>query len=103
MYLVVEYLDGNELAVIPDNWLDGTKCAVWPPYKSTARIMNAVTQREVPGENWKSLPIRELYRSRKFISFDCSGHPYYVGQLTLHKIYLETLKTPLHCYKTMYR
>ncbi|KAL5015191.1 hypothetical protein ScPMuIL_009461 [Solemya velum] len=63
MFLLVEYTDENELAVIPDTWLDGNSCALWPPYKSSSRVMNAVRQEEHPGANWKSFPIRELYRS----------------------------------------
>lgn len=63
MYLVVEFVQDRELAVIPDDWLDGPGHARWPPYKSTSRIMSAVVQRERPGDAWKSFPVRELYRS----------------------------------------
>ncbi|KAL5022613.1 hypothetical protein ScPMuIL_001768 [Solemya velum] len=66
MYLVVEYTDNNELAIIPENWLDGRSCALWPPYKSSLRINSTVCKNERPNETWKSFPIRELYRSDSY-------------------------------------
>lgn len=69
MYLVVEFTEDNELAVIPEEWRSGLDCAFWPPYKSSTRIMNAVTQNEKPGSSWKVFPMRELYRSGMFYSF----------------------------------
>ncbi|KAL5020205.1 hypothetical protein ScPMuIL_003097 [Solemya velum] len=63
MFLLVEYTDENELAVISDTWLDGNSCALWLPYKSSSRVMNAVRQEEHPGAYWKSFPMRELSRS----------------------------------------
>ena len=72
MYLVVEYADDSLLAVIPDNWLDtaGQGCALWPPYKDSNRVRNAAKNMEVPGDEWKSFPLRRImYKTGKVISF----------------------------------
>ena len=71
MYLVVEYADENALAVIPDNWLDtaGNSCHIWPPYKDANRVRNAARNREVPGDQGKSFPLRKImYKTGKFVS-----------------------------------
>ena len=71
MYFVVEFADENVLAVIPDNWLDtaGNSCVLWPPYKDDKRVMNAARNREVPGDQWKSFPLRKtMYKTGKFVS-----------------------------------
>ena len=66
-YLVVKYIDSHEIVVIPSGWLNGNNCALWPPYKTSARINQAVQQNEVPGENWVAYPVKLLYMSGKFI------------------------------------
>ena len=63
MFFVVEFTDGNDVAVIPQEWLDGTSCAVWPPYDNTNRIRSACIARELPGDKWRSYPIRIMYTS----------------------------------------
>ena len=66
MYLVVEYEDENLLAVIPENWLEGNSCALWPPYKDTKRIRNAAKDMEVPSDHWKSFPLKKvMYKTGK--------------------------------------
>ena len=67
MFLLVEFTDNAELAVIPDNWLDGTSCAVWPPFKSPSRIIKAVINREPSLDSWKAYPIRVLYKHGKYM------------------------------------
>ncbi|KAK2170384.1 hypothetical protein LSH36_3g22062 [Paralvinella palmiformis] len=62
-YLVVKYIDSHEIVVIPSGWLNGNNCALWPPYKTSARINQAVQQNEVPGENWVAYPVKLLYMS----------------------------------------
>ena len=65
MYLLVEFTDNSELAVVPDSWLEGSHCAVWPPYKSSTRLIKAVIHKEPPTESWKAYPIRVLYKNGK--------------------------------------
>ena len=62
MWLVVEFTQERETAVVPDCWTVGN-AAKWPPYKSMLRIMSAVKKKEVPGAEWASYLYRELYRS----------------------------------------
>ena len=62
MWLVVEFTEERDTAVIPDCWTKGGT-AWWPPYKSMTRIMAAVKQKEVPGAAWDSHQYIELYRS----------------------------------------
>jgi hypothetical protein len=69
MYLLVEFTDTKEVAVVPENWLDGTACAVWPTHiRASSKLTSAVMQKMEPGENWPSFPIKELYRSGKYLS-----------------------------------
>lgn len=67
MFLLVEFTESKELAIIPDNWIDsqGRQCALWPPFKNTVKLVRAVITKEPPLESWKSYPIRELYRNGK--------------------------------------
>lgn len=67
MYLLVEFTDHHELAVIPDNWLEGTKCGLWPPYKNPTRVNRAVIQREPATDSWKAYPIRVFYKDGKLL------------------------------------
>ncbi|KAI0229467.1 hypothetical protein LSAT2_020110 [Lamellibrachia satsuma] len=66
MYLVVEFTDHHETAVIPSTWLDGTNCAVWPPFKNTTKITNAAKEKASPGTDWKAYPIKELYKNESY-------------------------------------
>lgn len=61
MYILVEFTDNSEIEVIPENWLDGNNCAVWPPYKTPARLRKAVQNKEDPGDDWSSFPVRVMY------------------------------------------
>ena len=64
MYLLVEFTDSKEVAIIPDNWLDGTSCAVWPSHiRMTSKLTGAVKQKCTPGKNWPAFPIKEMYRN----------------------------------------
>lgn len=65
MYVVVEYTDNNELAVIPDNWLEGTGCAVWPNIKSSKKLNSAIMQYKDPESDWKAYPVRIMYKCGK--------------------------------------
>ena len=67
MYLVVEFTDRHETALIPSTWLDGTSCAVWPPFKNTTKITNAAKEKALPGTDWKAYPIKELYKNGEYI------------------------------------
>ena len=67
-YLVVEYTDNHEIAVIPSGWLDGSNCALWPPYKTSTRINQAVKQNEVAGSSWTAYPIKVMYKSGKLLN-----------------------------------
>lgn len=67
MYILVEFTDNKELAVIPDNWREGTKCGLWPPYKTASRITRAVIQKEPPTDSWTAYPVREMYKNGIYI------------------------------------
>ena len=38
MYMVVEFTLSNEIAVIPNEWLPDSNCALWLPYDSGSKI-----------------------------------------------------------------
>ena len=68
MYILVEFTDEKNVAVIPESWLDGTSCAVWPDtLKGPAKINKAVKNKVQPARSWPAYPIRELYRNGKFL------------------------------------
>ena len=69
MYVLVEFTDSNDIAVIPHNWLEGTSCALWPSHvRMTAKLNLMVRQKAEPGETWPALPIKELYRNGKILN-----------------------------------
>jgi len=57
LYAVVQFLGTDEVEAVPLSWLksndEGTVCS-WPPYPATAttRIMNAISQRIFPSDEW---------------------------------------------------
>ena len=59
MYLLVEFTDNSQLAVVPRLWLEGYHCAVWPQNKSSTRLIKATIQKEPP-------TIRVLYKNGKY-------------------------------------
>lgn len=61
MYLVVQFTNEKEIALIPSTWLDGDSCAKWPPYKNPDKINKAVKDKLLPESNWKSYPIEGLF------------------------------------------
>ena len=72
-FLIVEFkvdeFTGNtepEVAIIPRNWLDGTSCSVWPPFRSGLRIIRAIKKGEAPTSAWKSYPMRILDKEGKY-------------------------------------
>ena len=67
-YHIALFLDDNETAVVPDEWLQGEGLCVWPSFKSQQRINNAVQKSEVPGDSWKSYEVRTLYTGKIFHS-----------------------------------
>lgn len=67
MYLLVEFIDEKNLAVIPDSWLDGNSCALWPSWKNPTKLTNAVKKNVPPSEDWKAFPIKEIYRNGMII------------------------------------
>ena len=97
MFLLVEFTDNAELAVIPDNWLDGTRCAVWPPFKSPSRLIKAVYSREPPLASWKSYPIRVLYKHGKqlYISFSYERSKHIFYRKAVHWVSAEFDKCPV--------
>lgn len=70
MYILVEFVDDQEVAVVPDNWLDGNQCAVWPThFKQGRRLEIAVRTKLTPGEDWPSFPIKVLYKNGEQLHF----------------------------------
>lgn len=93
MWLVLDFTDAKEVAVVPEIWTDkeGTYCVVWPPYKTSSRIMSAVRQEELPTLTWRSYPYKELYRSGMYVlSFSLKGlmlmyYKFYLREVTCTK------------------
>ena len=65
VYAVVEFTDQNSIAVVASIWLDGNSCALWPPYDDATRCNNAARRSDVPGDGWKSYPIKVWFKSGK--------------------------------------
>ncbi len=68
MYAVVEFTDGNEVELIPTNWLiKSNRQALWPPFKSTVAISKAAKSRIPPDVDvWEAFDIRVLYTCSKY-------------------------------------
>ena len=68
MFLIVEFTDKNEVAVIPSSWLVGDgNSAHWPPYRSSMRLASAVKSREIPNSQWSVFPVRKLYETGEIL------------------------------------
>ena len=73
-FMVVEFIDTHETAVVPDNWLDKARqTSWWPFYKDARRISNAVLRQEIPNaETWDHYAIRVMYTGKCSIMYKLS-------------------------------
>ena len=72
-YAVVEFLDTNEIEIIPSCWLlkDGKKC-VWPNNWKPSRISNAVKLKDSPDDTFTAFKVKVLYDTGKLL-YICSS------------------------------
>ena len=59
-YLVVEFLESNSVAVIPDNWLMTQNTCVWPNWQSSNKLAKAITGHVTPEGHWEIFSIKVL-------------------------------------------
>lgn len=59
MFHLVSFLQTNEVAVLPDVWVNGGQCA-WPKLKGE-HFTKAVKTKQQPQKEWKKYRIRILY------------------------------------------
>lgn len=60
-FAVVEF-EENELAVVPETWLDAmNKMCRWPKAKTTERITAAVNRGVDPEETWDSYRVVRIF------------------------------------------
>lgn len=60
-FVIVEFTQSQEVAVIPSSWTKGESMAFWPPYKQGDRINSAVRRRELVNPDvWELFAIRIL-------------------------------------------
>ena len=73
-FCVVEFLDTNELAVVPPLWMqENDSMCIWPPYKQPIKINKAVINCESPGCGWKEFKIRYRYKAGIIIHTLCTS------------------------------
>ena len=66
VYVIVEFKNSAEIALVPINWLCDENSVKWPPYKTSTRVNNAVIKKEPPSDTWSNQEIeRVLYRNGK--------------------------------------
>lgn len=63
IFVLVEFLKTNDVAVIPSSWLVSKDKALWPPYLSSTRINNAVRNRDSPCTEWTKYSVKIMYES----------------------------------------
>ena len=73
-YAVVEFVDNNEVEIIPTSWLvkDRKKC-VWPNQWKPTRISNAVRQKHPPDYTFTTFKIKVLYETGMNTKLSCDG------------------------------
>ncbi|XP_041807313.1 uncharacterized protein LOC121616560 [Chelmon rostratus] len=64
MFHLVSFLQTNEVAVVPDLWVNGGQCA-WPKLKGE-HFTKAVKTKLQPQKEWKKYRIRILYTAEKY-------------------------------------
>ena len=66
-YVVVLFQKDNEVAVIPNIWLQSHNQCVWPDFKTKQRNMNAVVNGLAPEQDWPTSNIKVLSSTGKLI------------------------------------
>ncbi|XP_062868933.1 uncharacterized protein LOC134331441 [Trichomycterus rosablanca] len=67
MYYIVEFLQTNEVAVVPSIWVKNGMCQ-WPLTYKMSDIMRATRNQEQPGDHWESYSIKILYTTDNYNS-----------------------------------
>lgn len=62
-FLLVEFLETKDVAVIPSSWLVRKDKALWPPYQSSIRLNNAVRNSDSPSTEWTKYSVKIIYES----------------------------------------
>jgi len=62
MFLVVEFIDTKELAVVPLEWLssESMEQCLWPPCKTDQGIKKLAKNHAMPDNSWKEYRIRQV-------------------------------------------
>uniref|UniRef100_A0A672Y877 Uncharacterized protein n=1 Tax=Sphaeramia orbicularis TaxID=375764 RepID=A0A672Y877_9TELE len=65
MYHIVEFVDTNEVEVVPSSWVSDGQC-LWPERYKLEDIKKATRSMEQPQDTWRSFQIRILYTAANY-------------------------------------
>ena len=57
-YLVVIFVNTDEVAVIPHNWLLNSGECMWPRYQTQMKTNKAVIKKTQPDDTWKAYKMK---------------------------------------------
>ena len=73
MYLVVEFLDTKDMAVVPKSWCIGTDSqqltVSWPPHRDPCKLNKLVRDNAVPISQWNQYIARRIASSGMYMDF----------------------------------
>jgi hypothetical protein len=78
MFAIVEWLDGNEVSVVPLSWIvsaDGVTFSYWPPNKLSAKAKDCIIRKQSSPElDWQRYSVRVIRTEGNFghAAYHCS-------------------------------
>ena len=88
-YLVVIFVNTDEVAVIPHNWLLSSGECMWPRYQTQMKTNKAVINKTQPDDTWKAYKIKIVAGSGK-LKF-LYGDIFYVHRIEMLLFFQPTI------------
>lgn len=91
MFHIVEFLETQEVEVVPALWVADNICQ-WPAHYKSDELVKAIRNEEQPGHTWDAFSVRILYTAGMHITYlplgftDLKNHNLMIFLLFLQQI-----------------
>jgi len=66
-FAVVEFLETNEVELVPGSWLKDKKTCLWPSEWKSTKISTAIRQKATPDDSFNAIRVKILYETGKYV------------------------------------
>lgn len=91
MFHIVEFLETQEVEVVPALWVADEICQ-WPAHYKPDELVKAIRSQEQPGHRWDAFHVRILYTAGMHITFTFMIQWFYQSSHEIFLIYSKLQK-----------